>query len=348
VTKAAFITDTHYGVRNDNAQFYDYMGNFYTNVFFPMLEQEGVQKVVHLGDVVDRRKHVNFLTAQHLRKHFFEPLQDMNMETDYIIGNHDTFFKNTNDVNALNELLVGYDNATVYTKATEIDLLGVKTLYVPWICPDNYEHSIDAIKTSNSTLALGHLEIAGFTMHAGHVMDDSGLSPDLFSRFELACSGHFHHRSRNGNINYLGAPYEMTWSDYGNTKGFHIYDTVTRELEFFQNPYTMFARVVVEDELDLDGLDIENKIVKLVVQGQATQNDINEWVTQLEQYNPHEIKVVDETNIFTDETGDITPENLQDTVSIVSQYIDTLETKVNRESIKRKVIDLYRNAMTVE
>jgi hypothetical protein len=123
---------------------------------------------------------------------------------------------------------------------------------------------------------------------------------------------------------------------------------VTRELEFFQNPYTMFARVVVEDELDLDGLDIENKIVKLVVQGQATQNDINEWVTQLEQYNPHEIKVVDETNIFTDETGDITPENLQDTVSIVSQYIDTLETKVNRESIKRKVIDLYRNAMTVE
>lgn len=348
MARVAFITDSHWGVRNDNAQFYDFMGNFYSNVFFPMIQQEGVEKVVHLGDVVDRRKHVNFLTAQHLRKHFFEPLQDMNMETDYIIGNHDTFFKNTNDVNALNELLVGYNNATVYTKATEVDLLGLKALYLPWICPDNYEHSMQAIASSNSVVALGHLEIAGFTMHAGHVMDDTGLPPSIFSKFELTCSGHFHHRSRNGDIHYLGCPYEMTWSDYGNAKGFHIFDTDTRELEFFQNPYTMFARIVVDEDGDFEIGDVENKNVKLVVRGNATQNDINGWVSQIEKYNPHEVKVVDETNIFTDETGDITPENLQDTVSIVSQYIDTLETKVDRESIKKKVIDLYRNAMTVE
>ena len=47
MTKIAFVTDTHHGVRNDNAQFYEYQGDFFANIFFPMIQQEGVEKIVY-------------------------------------------------------------------------------------------------------------------------------------------------------------------------------------------------------------------------------------------------------------------------------------------------------------
>ena len=124
---------------------------------------------------------------------FIEPIQDMNIPLDIICGNHDTYYKNTNDVNAFNEILRGYDNINAYTSAAEVDLYGVKALYIPWIVKDTFESTVEMIKQSNATIALGHLEIAGFTMHAGHVMGQDGLNPSLFDKFDMTCSGHFHH-----------------------------------------------------------------------------------------------------------------------------------------------------------
>lgn len=350
MTKIAFVTDTHHGVRNDNAQFYEYQGDFFANIFFPMIQQEGVEKIVHLGDVVDRRKYVNYLTAQHLRKQFIEPIQDMNIPLDIICGNHDTYFKNTNDVNAFNEILRGYDNINAYTSVAEVDLYGVKTLYIPWIVKDTFESTVEMIKQSNATIALGHLEIAGFTMHAGHVMGQDGLNPSLFDKFDMTCSGHFHHRSRRGNIHYLGSPYEMSWSDYGNQKGFYIFDTETREMEFFPNPYTMFHRVVFDgaNEPEFDFTSINKKYIKFVVRGSTKQSTIDKYITKIEKMDPYEIKIVDESVLFTDDTDDITAEELQDTLTIVAKYVDTLDTAVDKEEVKKKIFDLYRSAMTVE
>lgn len=350
MTKVAFITDTHFGVRNDNAQFYEFFGQFYANIFFPMIEQEGVEKIVHLGDVVDRRKYINFLTSQHLRKQFIEPVQDLGIPMDIICGNHDTYFKNTNDVNAFNELLHSYNNIEAYTSAAEVDLNGVKALYLPWIVKDTLEPTIDLIQRSNASIALGHLEIAGFVMHAGHVMDRSGLSPELFDKFDMTCSGHFHHRSHRGNIHYLGSPYEMSWSDYGNQKGFYIFDTETRNMEFFPNPYSMFHRVTFDgvNDPELDFNSINQKYIKFVIQGAAKQSVIDGWVEQIEKMDPYEIRIVDESTLLTEDTDDITAEELQDTLTIVSRYVDSLDTAVSKDAIKGKIFELYRTAMTVE
>ena len=61
-------------------------------------------------------------------------------------------------------------------------------------------------------------------------------------------SGHFHHKSDNGNVYYLPNPYQITWSDYKDPRGFHIFDTETRELEFILNPYEIFHKIYYDDE----------------------------------------------------------------------------------------------------
>ena len=101
--KIALITDTHWGARGDSPAFAAYFNRFYYEHFFPYLAANGISSIFHLGDIVDRRKYINFVTARHLRK-FVEHCDSSGIRLDVIVGNHDTSFKNTNEVNSMREL----------------------------------------------------------------------------------------------------------------------------------------------------------------------------------------------------------------------------------------------------
>ena len=68
--KIALITDTHFGARNDSEVFNDYFFKFYDNTFFPYLEEHNIKHCIHLGDITDRRKFINFKTLQKFRHDF--------------------------------------------------------------------------------------------------------------------------------------------------------------------------------------------------------------------------------------------------------------------------------------
>jgi len=121
-------------------------------------------------------------------------------------------------------------------------------------------------------------------------------------------------------------------------------------MEFFPNPYSMFHRVTFDgvNAPELDYTSINRKYVKFVIQGTAKQSIIDGWVADIEKMDPYEIRIVDESTLITDETDDITAEDLQDTLTIVSRYVDSLETAVSKDAIKAKIFEMYRAAMTVE
>ena len=166
--KIALITDTHWGARNDNIAFSNYFSKFYDNIFFPHLEKYNIKACIHLGDVVDRRKYINFKTANDLRENFVERLWKMGVDTHVIIGNHDIFYKNTNDINSMEELFTSSDGQYepwIYASPREVEFDGTKIMMMPWITSDNYSDCVSAIKKTKAQIMMGHLEISGFEMH---------------------------------------------------------------------------------------------------------------------------------------------------------------------------------------
>ena len=108
--KIAILNDTHAGIRNSSDIFMDYQEKFYRDVFFPYLRENGITQILHLGDYYDNRKTVNFKALGHNRKIFLEKLREYGITMDIIPGNHDVYYKNTNELNALKELQGHYMN----------------------------------------------------------------------------------------------------------------------------------------------------------------------------------------------------------------------------------------------
>jgi hypothetical protein len=265
-----------------------------------------------------------------------------------LVGNHDTFYKNTNDVNSPELLLKEYDNITAYNSPVTITISNTHILMLPWICTDNYEESLEQIKRTKAEVCFAHLELEGFQMWKGQDSHD-GFDPKLFAKFKRVCTGHFHHRHTKGNITYLGNPYQMFWNDYADPRGFHIFDTDTLELEFIENPFTIFEKLYYDDTKDLpDVKEFANMVVKVIVVNKNDHGAYDQYLDKLYKVNPIEVKIIEdfsefETDLMEDESVDLT-----DTMTLLSQYVDALETDVNKDKLKSIMKTLYVEAQDIE
>lgn len=348
--KIAIITDQHFGARNDSTSFLDFYQKFYDNIFFPALESNGITNVLVLGDTFDRRKYVNFYSFKRAREMFFDKLQNASISVYMLAGNHDTYYKNTNEVNSPDLLLHEYKNIQIIDNPIDIEIDGTKICMMPWICPDNYVDSIQHMKSTPADLCMGHFEIAGFAMYRG-MESHEGLSKETFQKFDMVFSGHYHHRSNDNHIYYLGNPYELTWQDYNDPRGFHLFDLTTRQLEFFENTYRMFERIEYDDKdkqpINLDEIDISDKFVKLIVVNKTDYYKFDKFMQKLYNSGCHEIKVIEDMSEFED--GEVGEDiNLEDTVSVLSHYIDSVETDLDKEQVKTFMKSLYTEAINVE
>jgi DNA repair exonuclease SbcCD nuclease subunit len=348
--KVAIITDQHFGARNDSIAFLDFFQKFYDDTFFPALDAADINTVLILGDTFDRRKYVNFYALDRAKKMFFDKLEERGIRVHMLAGNHDTYYKNTNDVNSPDLLLREYNNIDVIDSPETIVIDGTSICMMPWICPENYQESLDEMKNTKAEICMGHFEIAGFAMHRG-MESHEGLSKEIFDKFDMVFSGHYHHRSDDGHIYYLGNPYELTWQDYKDTRGFHMFDLERRELEFIPNPNTMFERVEYDDKesdpIDLDLIDLTSKYVKLVVVNKTDYYKFDKFIQKLYNKGCYEIKIIEDFSEF--EEGQIDEEiNLEDTVSVLSNYVDSIETDVDKEQIKTFMRTLYTEAVNQE
>ena len=351
--KVAVITDTHFGCRNDSQAFMDYFRKFYEEIFFPTLQEQGIDTIIHMGDVVDRRKFINWKTVYQMREMFFDVCYERNINLHLVTGNHDTYFRNTNQVNSLSGLrLADKENFTVYEKSTEIKLDGTKIFIQPWICDENKEESLKAIEETNSQLLFGHLEVKGFEMHAGQY-SQSGVDASMFKKFDMAFSGHFHHKSDNGNIYYLGNPYQITWSDYKDPRGFHIFDTETRELEFILNPFEMFHKIHYDDEkMTLESIQNEdysgykNCYIKLVIVNKKNPFWFDTLMDKLYAVDVADISIAENFDQDLNIEDDMINE-AEDTLTILSKYVNSLNID-NKKELDNLLISLYNESLTLE
>lgn len=351
--KVAILGDTHIGARNDSTTFHAFFRKFYEHVFFPYLREHNILHIVQLGDLFDRRKYINFNSLKSSRDYLFNEL-NQNYTTWALVGNHDTYYKNTNEVNSLDLLLDGYHNIVTVNEPTEVEFEEVKFLLVPWICEENQKQCFDAIANSDANVIAGHFEIAGFEMYKGSICDH-GTERSLFANSERVLSGHFHHQSKVGNIHYVGTPYEMTWSDYDDQKGFHVYDTDTRELIFVPNPYSIFKKLHyddlnkdISDVVNVDFSEYTETFVKLIVHNKTNPYAFDMFIDKLEKVNVHGVQVVDDHFHMDAETDDDIISEAEDTITILQKYIEQTNHGVDNKKLMGLMKQLYDEALTVE
>jgi len=341
--KVAIITDQHFGARKNSKLFHDYFLKFYENVFFPTLQKEGITTVIDMGDTFDSRKGIDFSALSWAKNNYYDRLQAMGVTVHTIVGNHTAYYKNTNEVNAVDLLLREYDNVTVYSEPTEVTLDKLKVLFIPWINQENYETTISSIKTTSSICAMGHLELQGFRVNKSIVMEH-GMESKLFEKFSHVFSGHYHTRSDNGRIFYLGNPYELFWNDLNDKRGFHIFDTETLEHTPINNPYRMFYSIYYEDtnHQTFDTREYENKIVKVIVRKKTDTKQFEKFIDKLYASNVSDLKVVE--NFVIEESEEFEAFESEDTLSILNRYIQEAEINLDKSVVQRMMQEIYQEA----
>ena len=345
----AILTDTHIGARKGVKYLQDHFERFYSEVFFPICRERGVETILHLGDAFDSRKSIEYQSLNWAKRVIFDPMRDYRVHM--IVGNHDCYYKNTNDTNSPDLLLQDYDNIITYHDPTEIEVDGDKILMLPWICDENEENSFRMIGTSDASVVMGHLELTGFYAHRGHMFDDGKIDNAVFDRYKTVLSGHFHTRSSNDKIHYIGNPYEMFWNDVNDKRGFVLFDTKTHEMEYVNNPHTLFSVIPYEDTKHqlLDATKYAGKIVKVVVRKKTKQKDFDKFLDKLFSVGLIDLKVVENFNIHESDEFDVSDVE-ENTLSILSRYVDEADfedSSLEKEAIKSLIADIYMEACEV-
>jgi len=345
--KVAIITDQQFGARKSSKFLHDYFKKFYDTVFFPYLEENNIKTVVDMGDTFDNRRSIDLWALEWAKENYYDRLQQMGVTVHTIVGNHTAYYKNTNSVNSVGLLLKEYDNIKIYSEVEEVKLDKLKVLFVPWINQENEETTFKSIQNTSCKCAMGHLELNGFRAHRGHVMED-GMESELFEKFELVFSGHYHTRSNNGKIYYLGNPYEMFWNDVNDTRGFHVFDTETLGFEPINNPYKLFYNIYYDDTpyQTFDTREYVGKIVKVIVKKKSDTKKFEKFIDKLYSSGIQELKIVENFEIHIDEDFEV--EESENTISILNRYIDESEIDCDKSIIKGILQKIYSQACEVE
>ena len=341
--RIAIITDQHFGARKNSKLFHDYFLKFYNDIFFPYLEKEGITTIVDMGDTFDSRKGIDFSALSWAKNNYYDRLRDMGVTVHTIVGNHTAYYKNTNEVNAVDLLLREYDNVVVYSQPTEVKLGKLNTLFIPWINEENRSSTIASIKKTVCDVAMGHLELQGFRVNRSLVMEH-GDESKLYSKFSKVFSGHYHTRSDDGRVFYLGNPYEMFWSDVNDDRGFTCFDTETLEHHPINNPYRLFYTIFYEDtnHQTFDVREYENKLVKVIVRKNTDNKKFEKFIDKLHSSGVADLKVVENFAIEAPEEFEVSES--EDTLSILNRFIEESEFTLDKSIVKNIMRETYQEA----
>lgn len=354
MSKIAILGDCHFGMRSDSIVFHEYYEKFYNDIFFPYLLKNNITTIYQLGDLFDRRKYINFNSLYLSRKYFFDKLKEYNMKMVTLLGNHDVSYKNTLEVNSSELLLKEYDNIEIVRNFKTKKEYGIDIDIIPWICEENESEILEKVKTTKSEICFGHFEIDGFHMDRGNI-HQGGLDRKKLINYDIVLSGHFHHKSDDGHVFYVGTPGEMTWIDYNDPRGFHILDLSTRELQFVQNPYKIFHKIYyndVEQEFDYwkkyNFDQYKNSYVKIIVVTKENPFLLDNVIDNLFRVGVADISIVEDFTDSAIENDTEIIDQAQDTFTILSKYVDNLTLDIDTTKLKNIMKEIYIEALNTE
>ena len=301
-----------------------------------------------MGDAFDNRKNIDYWSLDWAKDNVYDKFKNLGVKVWQLEGNHDVYYRNTNEINSIDSLLEHYDNIVPISKPGTYDIGDFRAMMLPWICDDNYKETCAAIDESDAKIAFGHLELTGFELYPGMVQQ-GGIDKGIIEKFDTVFSGHYHTRSNDGHTFYLGNPYEMYWNDCGDKRGFNIFDTETGEMEFVQNPYTMFKKIYYDSNpsATFKAHLYKDKIVKLFIRSRSSQLEYDKFLEKLLKSGIIDLKVVENTEI-NDKEVDLDGEKIEDTLTLLNKYIEDSDFELEKERVKKLLKEVYLEACESE
>jgi DNA repair exonuclease SbcCD nuclease subunit len=251
-------TDLHFGVRNSNKFFIQVQKEFFEGILFPFILGHGVKDVLHLGDLLDSRTSISFSTLKHLYD-FLSWFDRNGVNFHSIMGNHDILLKNSAECSILRELSSNFSRFSLIDRPKRLEFRNQEFLAIPWICnEDSLGASIGFLESNcgPKSIVCGHLEISGFKVTENYISGKDSLPAEILRVPKKVFSGHFHLSGQNGNITYVGTPYQLTWNEAGNKKRFFHFDG--KEFTEVENTGRIYHKIFwqkgVTDVQDFRGL----------------------------------------------------------------------------------------------
>ena len=357
--KIALISDIHFGCRNNSEKYLTVMKNFFLDTLVKTLKEHNIDDLRILGDLFDNRNNVNIRTMNTVLYIFREINKRLpNLTINILLGNHDIYYHNRIDINSV-ECLREIPNINIIDKVTEEVIDGKRIITVPWLVKESevYSDFIRAVKSKTKyDLCLGHFEIKDFEMVRG-IKDETGLDHDIFSNFTKVYSGHYHIRNTIKNMSYLGCPYQLTWNDYGDVKGIHIYDVSQERETFIPNEDSpCFIRLTMEDIKAKNKMLIDkipNNFVKLVIEKKYRESFIIKVINKIENMNPMRLDIqndyVDSYEVAEVDNAEL--KDLSDPLSLIIKYVDDfaeqneMDEELEEKELKNCLRELYELAL---
>ena len=173
---------------------------------------------------------------------------------------------------------------------------------------------------------------------------EHGLESKLFAKFSKVFSGHYHTRSTDGKVFYLGNPYEMFWSDVKDERGFTIFDTETLEHFHIDNPNRLFYNIYYDNSnyQTFDTREYENKIVKVIVRKKDDPKKFDKFIDKLYSSNITELKIIE--NFQTSEFEENEINENEDTLTILNKYVQESDVSLDKSRIKNILKQIYQES----
>lgn len=340
--KVAVITDTHLGAKKGSDMILESQMRFFKNQFIPELKAAGITKVLHLGDFFDNRVHINSKILNAAVKLLSEDMAGF--EIFIMVGNHDSYFESTIDVNSIEPLSL-IPNVHIIKTITEMDIYDRKFLMVPWIV--NEETAKAEIEKSKADVCVGHFELKSFDMFRNKICEN-GFDYEFFlKKFKLTLSGHFHTRSERvldtHKIAYIGNAYHLTRNDIGDERGYAILDTETLELNLVNNTESMkFVSLKYPQEVT-EELVRGNTVDVYADYNAVSEEDMLKYISLIESFNPAQPvtkKLLNSINYST--SADIQIGSVTD---FMNEYIQALPID-NKDKMLKMLLALYDECKT--
>ncbi len=340
-----FLGDTHFALRNSNVEHHEYMALFFAD-FFNFIDKTKIKNIVQTGDLFDVRKSINVWAINQFRTMFLDEITKRNIKLYVLVGNHDIYYRESIKINTIREMLTDYqalnpDILTIIDEPTNINIAGEKFLICPWVCKENEVIIDEMIKSTDAKYCIGHFEFNGFEMQKGQTIKTK-WDHKQYDKFDMVISGHYHHKSKKDNVIYVGTPYQITWSDYNDDKGFWVFDS--GKMYFCKNKHTIFNRIEYSEDFVPESESIKNKYVQVIVRSRPDKKKFNSFLDSLHLMSPHEVKV---REVFSEEfSSETMHHDVKNTESIIKEFIECSVIELDKQKMIEIMNQLYKEVIS--